>query len=320
MPSHVPLIDAAGIDAVLPMAECIELMHEALRSLDAGEAVQPLRTVIHLPDGSGSLYTMPAFSASPRALAVKLISVFHGNDAKDLPSHQGLVVVFDVATGAPAALIDAARLTAVRTAAVSAVATRALAVPDASRLAILGAGVQARSHIAAMLAVRPFRTVRVWSRTPERATRLADSMRGDVAAELMACTSAREAVIDADVICTVTSSPERVLEGAWLREGAHINAVGASTANTREIDSDAAARAHIFIDSIEGASHEAGDLLIPLREGRIAGPATWTTLGSVVSGRAAGRTRDRDITLFKSLGLAVEDAAAASVVARRVGG
>jgi alanine dehydrogenase len=317
MRPQVQLIDAAGIDVVLSIAECVQLMDETLRALDAGEALQPLRTVLHLPDGSGSLYTMPAFTAAPRALAVKLITIWHHNDAKGMPTHQGVVVVFDPDTGAPTALLDAARLTAIRTAAVTAVATRALARPDARELAILGAGVQARPHIEAMLTVRSFQRVRIWNRTPERAARLADALRTHFDIAIESAPTPRDAVIGADVVCTLTSARAPVLEGEWLAPGVHINAVGASTAQTRELDSAAVSRARVFVDTVEGAEHEAGDLLIPWQEGRIPGPADWTPIGAVLRGRQPGRQSEADITLFKSLGLAVEDAAAASVVAAR---
>jgi alanine dehydrogenase len=313
---QVHLSDAAGIDAVLSIAECVQLMADTLRALDRGAAAQPLRSVLHLPDGTGTLYTMPAFTSPPAALAVKLITIWHGNDAKGMPTHQGLVVVFDPETGAPAALLDAGRLTALRTAAVTAVATRALAREDATELAMLGAGVQAGPHIEALLTVRRFRRVRIWSRTPERAARLAGSMNVTGVA-IESVTDARDAVEGADVICTVTGSPAPVLEGEWIADGAHINAVGASTPQSRELDSDAVARARIFVDSVEGAEHEAGDLLLPWREGRIDGPDHWTPIGAVLNGRARGRQSARDITLFKSLGMAVEDAAAAGAVAAR---
>jgi ornithine cyclodeaminase len=261
---------------------------------------------------------MPAFMAAPRALATKLITIWPGNDAKGMATHQGLVVVFDPETGAPSALVDAARLTAIRTAAVSAVATRALARPDAHELAILGAGVQARPHLEALLTVRPFRRVRIWSRTPQRSARLAAALHGHFDIEVQSVADARDAVTGADVVCTLTSAPAPVLEGEWLSPGVHVNAIGASTAHTRELDSAAVARARIFVDSVEGAQNEAGDLLIPWQEGRIAGPAEWTPLGAVLRGNRTGRESPTDITLFKSLGLAVEDAAAASVVAARI--
>jgi alanine dehydrogenase len=317
MTLQVPLLDAAAITAALPLNACMNAMRDALRALDAGAAVQPVRTVIHLPDGSGTLYTMPAFLAHPPALAVKLITIFHANEGTRLPTHQGLVVVFDVATGRPALLLDAARLTALRTAAVTAVATTALARENATELAILGTGVQARTHADALSAVRPIRTLRIWGRTPARALALAGELESAGRIAIRVCATAAEAVRGADIVCTVTSAREPVLHGDWLAPGTHINAVGASTAATRELDSDAVARSSIFVDSRDAAAVEAGDLLIPFSEGRIAGADTWTPIGAVLNERAAGRTEEAQITLFKSVGLAIEDAAAAAAIAAR---
>lgn len=317
MTIQVPLIDAAGINAALSPAECIEVMENALRVFDRGDVAQPLRSVIHIPDGSGSLYTMPAFVAAPRALTVKLISIFHGNEARSLPTHQGVVVVFDPVTGTPALLLDAASLTALRTAAVSAAATRVLARPEASTLAIIGTGVQARSHIAALKHVRPLREVRIWGRSPERAAQLvAELEHEDV--DVVVCNDAADAVASSDIVCTVTSAREPVLRGEWLRPGMHVNAIGASTSATREVDTAVVAMSRIFVDAIDAALTEAGDLLIPLKE-HATEAAQWTPIGAVLNGDAAGRLHDDDITLFKSVGLAVEDAAAAAFIAERIG-
>lgn len=319
MTVQVPVLDAAAITAALPLDACIEVMADALRAFDAGNAAQPLRSVIHLPDGSGSLYTMPAFVARPAALAVKLITIVHDNEARSLPTHQGIVVVFDPRTGVPSLLLDAARLTAIRTAAVSAVATRALAAESAAVLAVLGTGVQARSHIAALPLVRPVRELRIWGRTRERAEQLAHDILNTTPAvtmDVVVCDTARDAVSGADIVCTATSAREPVLHGAWLRPGVHINAIGSSTPDAREVDSRAAAGSRIFVDSIDAALTEAGDLLIPLRDSVIR-PQDWTPIGAVLNGTAPGRVHDDDITLFKSVGLAIEDTAAAAHIAQQ---
>lgn len=315
MALQVPMIAGADVTAALPLATCIELMADALRAFDRRDVVQPMRSVIQLPDGSGSLYTMPAFIAEPRALTVKMITIFHGNEGGPLPTHQGVVVVFDPHTGAPSLLLDAARLTAIRTAAVSAVATRALARPGAAVLAVLGTGVQARSHIEAMPLVRPIREVHVWGRSAERAQQLARAAAAS-GLRITVYDNAAAAVADADIVCTTTSAREPVLHGKWLKPSTHINAVGASTADAREVDGSAVGRARVFVDSIDAALTEAGDLLIPMREG-ITHAKDWTPLGAVLNGNAVGRTSDDDITLFKSLGLAIEDAAAAAHIARQ---
>lgn len=314
MTIQVPYIDATGVAAALPAHQCIRAMQDVLRALDRGEVVQPLRSVTRLPDGSGALYTMPAFTTSPRALAVKLITIFEGNHDRGLPTHQGIVVVFDPDTGRPALLLDAARLTAIRTAAVSACATAALARPDASALAILGTGVQARSHGALLPLVRQIRRVRVWGRSPDRAHALAALLRSEhPSIEVSACAAAEEAVADADIVCAATSAHAPILCGRWLARGVHINAIGSSTPEARELDTDAVMMARVFVDSIEAARVEAGDLLQAERERPAAAP-TWTELGAVLNERAPGRQSHDEITLFKSVGLAAEDAAAAAII------
>ena len=329
MSVQVPMIDAAGVSAALPLAVCIDLMEDALRALDRGEVIQPLRSVIQLPQDTGSLYTMPAFVAAPRALTVKMITVFHGNEARSTPTHQGIVVVFDPDTGTPVLLLDAARLTAIRTAAVSAAATRALAPPDAGVLAVLGTGVQALSHIEAMPLVRPIAEIRVWGRDADGAARLAADARSRLertqadaetwnegVPTLMVCDSARTAVSGADIVCTTTSAREPILRGDWLSTGVHVNAIGSSTPGARELDSACVAAARVFVDSVDTALTEAGDLLIPMKEGAIRAQ-DWIPVGRVLNG-GPGRVSADDITLFKSVGLAMEDAAAAAYIARQL--
>ncbi|HEX6307179.1 MAG TPA: ornithine cyclodeaminase family protein [Longimicrobiales bacterium] len=316
MTVQVPMIDAPAIAAALPMPTCIELMADALRALDDGTVAQPIRSVVHLPDGAGSLYTMPAFISSPPALAVKLISVFERNAERSQPTHQGLIVVFDPDTGTPALLLDAAAVTAIRTAAVSAVATRELALPGADVLAIVGTGVQARSHITAIALVRPIREIRIWGRNAGHARRLADEVH-DAAAAVTVCATAAEAAAGAGIICTVTSARKPVLRGEWVAPGTHVNAIGASLPTAREVDSALAADARVFVDSIDAALTEPGDLLIPLREG-VTNSNHWLPLGAVLNGHARGRRTAAEITLFKSVGLAIEDAAAAAHIARRI--
>lgn len=322
VPIQIPMIDAPAISAALPYPRCVELMEDALRALDRGDVRQPLRSVIHIPASSGSLYTMPAYIADPQALAVKLITIFHGNETGPLPTHQGIVVVFDPRTGRPSLLLDAARLTAIRTAAVSAVATRALATDDAAILAVLGTGVQARSHIDAIPLVRPIHEVRVWGRHRERAERLVHEMTGSarggtVPLNMIVCASAEEAATGADVVCTATSASDPVLLGEWLSPGVHINAIGASTAHAREVDSATVRMSRVFVDSIDAVRTEAGDLLIPAGEG-VTNAEDWTPIGAVLNGSAPGRGSATDITLFKSVGLALEDAAAAAHIARQL--
>jgi ornithine cyclodeaminase len=252
---------------------------------------------------------MPAHrgGAAP-VYALKTVAIFPGNSARGLDPHQGFVALFDGETGETRAIMSAAAITAVRTAAVSGVATRALAREDARTLAILGAGFQAEAHLEAMRAVGDFERVRVWSRTPGRAARFAG---------VEEAATAEEAVRDADVVVTATAAPDPVLRRAWLKEGAHVNAIGSSIPTTRELDTETMAAAALYVDSRESALNEAGDVLIPLREGALSADAIRGELGEVLVGAAPGRGSDTELTVFKSLGLAVEDLAAAEHVLRR---
>lgn len=304
------------VRALLPMDDCIELMASALADLAQGDAVQPLRNVIRLPGSDSALLSMPGYTGSPAALGVKIITVFPHNHEGGRPSHHAVVLLFSAEHGAPLALVDASALTALRTAAVSAVATRLLARPAASELALLGSGVQADSHLAAMRAVRPIRHVRVWSRTAAHAQAFARRMEElhDIPVE---ATSGREAVEPADIVCTCTAAREPVLHGAWLRPGVHVNAVGACTPRARELDTAAVRQARLFVDSREATRHEAGDFLLARSEGAVSDDHILGELGELLVGAVAGRQTDEEITLFESLGLAVEDVAAAHFVYRR---
>lgn len=305
------LIAQGDVSRLLPMAACVDLMAETLRTLSRGDAVLPLRTAVWLPDRSGLLGVMPAYLGAPRAMGLKAVSVMPGNHGTPYDSHQGVVLLFEIEHGSLLAVIDASSITEIRTAAVSAAATRALAREGAGDLAILGSGVQAGSHLEAMRAARPITRVRVWSRDPAHARAFAkrESARHRVPVESIA--DARAAVERADLICTTTASREPVLRGEWISPGAHINAVGSSFAAGRELDTAAVMRARLYVDRLESALHEAGDFLIPRAEGAIGEDHIVGEVGDVLLGRIPGRRSEDEITLFKSLGLAVEDLAAA---------
>lgn len=314
MPTRI--LDGAQVASLLPMADCIDLMERALGSLAAGRGILPLRTVIRLPGGRGAFGTMPAWLDEPMALGLKAIAVFPGNEGTDLDSHQGLVLLFDPGRGTPAAILDAASITAIRTAAVSGAATRALARPDASDLGILGSGVQARTHLEAMHLVRPLRRIRAWSPSRERLLGFVRWAGERLHLEVEPAASARDAVLGADLICTVTASPVPVLEGDRLAEGAHVNAVGASLPTTRELDTRAVARSRLFVDRRESALSESGDFLLARAEGAVGDGHIVAEIGEVFRGLVPGRENASQVTLFKSLGLAVEDLAAAAHVLR----
>jgi ornithine cyclodeaminase/alanine dehydrogenase-like protein (mu-crystallin family) len=305
----VCVLSEADVFRLLPVADCIGPMERALASLAREELYNPLRFVIRPPGSSTLMGLMPAYRAGTDPLyALKTVCIAPGNAARGLDSHQGFVALFDGETGATRALLNAGAITAIRTAAVSAVATRLLARPGASRLAILGAGTQARSHLEAMRAVLELERVTVWSRTPGRASLLPG---------VEEAASAREAVAGADVIVTATSAREPILEHGWLAEGAHVNAVGSSIPSTRELDTATMAAAALYVDRRESTLAEAGDYLFAAAEGAIGPGAIRGEIGELLIGAAEGRRSDRELTVFKSLGVAVEDLAAAEFVFER---
>jgi ornithine cyclodeaminase/alanine dehydrogenase-like protein (mu-crystallin family) len=301
---------------LLPMEDCMEAMAEALAALQRGELEQPLRFVVRPAEAAGLMGLMPAYRSHPEAAyGLKAVCVFPGNPARGLDAHQGAVLLFDGETGVLRAAVNASAITAIRTAAVSAVATRSLAREDARVLAVLGAGVQARSHLQAMAAVRNFERARVWSRTPEGAAALAAAAEAPFPVEPAA--NAEDAIREADVVCTTTSSPEPVVRRGWLTAGAHVNAVGSSIPTTRELDTETMAAASLFVDRRESTVNESGDFLFAQGEGAIGPDHIRAELGELLTGAAAGRTSPEELTVFKSLGLAVEDLAAVEHVYRR---
>jgi ornithine cyclodeaminase len=311
------LVSHREVAGLLPMQEAIDVMADAFRALARGDAVLPLRQVVRLPGSPNLLALMPAQVGSstparhPPALGAKVITVFPGNDATPYDSHMGVVLLFDTELGRLLAIMDASSITAIRTAAVSGVATRLLARPDAGDLALLGAGVQAMTHLEAMKCARQLRRVRVWNRSPERAHQFAERALKRLGIRVEVVSRARDAVGGADLICTVTASREPVLDGDWIAAGAHINAVGAALPTSRELDTGAVRRARLFVDRRESAFSEAGDFLIPRSEGAIDDSHIRGEIGELLLGAVPGRESPSEITLFKSLGLATEDVAAA---------
>jgi ornithine cyclodeaminase len=299
------------------MAECVDVMAEALLALANGDAVLPLRSMVWMPDQSGLLGLMPAYLGAPRSLGIKVISYLPGNHGSDRDSHQGAVLLFDTVTGGLLAVIDASSITAIRTAAVSGLATRLLAREDAGDLALLGSGVQASSHLEAMRAVRRLRRVRVCGLSLERAQAFAKHHEETLGPPIEAVATAREAVLGADLICTTTASREPVLCGDWIAPGAHVNAVGACFATARELDTKAVVRSRLYVDRRESALAEAGDFLLPKAEGAIGDDHIVGEIGGILAGRVPARRSPDEITLFKSLGIAIEDLAAAHRIEAR---
>ncbi len=308
----VLILSEHDVRAHLPMRACIEAMADVLAALARGELFQPLRFVVRPPGAAGLMGFMPAHRGGPApAFSLKEIVVALGNPARGLDAHQGAVLLHDGETGELRAILNASPVTEIRTAAVSAVATRALARPGAGTVAILGAGVQARSHVEAMRCVLDDPEIRIWSRTAAGAQALAR------ATGATACATAQEALAGAEVVCTTTSSHEPVLRHEWLPPGAHVNAVGSSIPSTRELDTATVIAASLFVDRRESALNEAGDYLFPAREGAIGPEHIRAELGEVLAGAHRGRTADTELTVFKSLGLAVEDLAAAELAVGR---
>ena len=309
------ILNYAEVEQLLPMRECIAAMEDALSALARGEMHQPLRMIVKPPDASGVIAMMPAYkSGADSVFGLKAICVFPGNAAQGKDAHQGGVLLFSGETGEPLALMNASAITEIRTAAVSAVATRLLAREDACELAIIGSGVQARSHLAAMACVRELKRVRVVSRRFENARKFADNMQAKYEFPIKPVATAEEAIRGADVIVTATTSHEPVLNRDWISAGAHINAVGTYSFAAREIDTATMVAAKLFVDRRESALNEAGDYLLAAREGAIRPEHIKAEIGEVLIGVKPGRTSESEITLFKSLGLAIEDLAAAEHV------
>lgn len=305
------LVNQNEVPRLLPMRECIEVMARAFAALSRGEASMPQRQIVWLPEKAGALGLMPAHLNGLGVLGVKAVTFFPRNEGTDIDSHQGAVLLFEAGRGRLLAVIDATSVTAVRTAAVTGLATRLLANPDAGDLALVGSGVQARTHLEAMLLVRPIRRVRVASKTPERAKSFAEREAERHGIAVTPCATVREAVEGADIVCAATSSRTPVVLGEWLSPGAHVNAVGSSVASARELDAAAVARSRFFVDRREAALAEAGDFLLARQEGAVTDAHIAGELGEVLLGSVEGRRDAAEITAFKSVGLAVEDVAAA---------
>jgi ornithine cyclodeaminase/alanine dehydrogenase-like protein (mu-crystallin family) len=315
---RVLVLSHRDVLAALQPEACAEAMAAALAGHARGETFMPLRSVMMPPDAAGLLGLMPGWRG-PRddggggggAFALKAVCVMPGNPARGLDAHQGLVTLFDGQTGEPTAILDASAITLIRTAAVTAVATSVLARQDARTLAIIGAGTQARAHLRALAGVRAFEQVSIYAPTAAHARQLAEQA-DDGFEKACVASSAADALRGADVVVTATSSREPVLRREWLKPGAHVNAVGASTPQARELDTATVAASALFCDSRESLRHEAGEFRLAIADGLIAGEEhVRAELGEVLAGTAAGRRDAAELTLFRSLGLAIEDLAAA---------
>ena len=319
------VLSQAEVEQLLPMNECITVMRDALLALAEGKVHQPLRTITRPPEARGVMGLMPAYkfgddkSEQRAAFGLKVVCVFPGNPAKGMDAHQGAVQLFSGETGELLAIMNASAITAIRTAAVSGVATDLLAREDAGTLAMLGSGVQARSHLAAMSEVRSINHCRIVSRSIEHATQFAEDMKQEFTFPIEVVETVEEALQGADLIVTVTNSIEPIVKREWISAGAHLNVVGSSTPKGREVDSATMAASRLFVDRRESTINEAGDYLFAVRDGLIGPDHIQAEIGEVLKGDKAGRTSAEEITLFKSLGLAVEDLFAAEHVYRKAG-
>jgi len=303
-------IDRDEVASRLTYDRCIPLVREAMIALSRGDTRQIPRPIITL--SAGRMFgIMPGALGAHAAFGAKLISVFHGNFARGIQSHQGLVVLFDPESGAPVCAVHAGEITAIRTAAASAVATQALARPDARHLAILGYGEQARTHARAIGKVRDLASITVWGRSPQRAQAFAEEMQAELRLPVAPAPNVREAVAEADIVCTVTAASEPILHGAWVRPGTHLNVVGSSYAGPAEIDNDLVARSRFIADSRENVLAQGAEFLRAKAAGLVGDDHIAAEIGEVLSGKIEGRRNPEEITIYKSLGHVVQDLAAA---------
>jgi ornithine cyclodeaminase/alanine dehydrogenase-like protein (mu-crystallin family) len=305
------LLGESHLRQLLTMRDLVPLMERTLAAFSAGRVLQPVRTAIPVAEHGGFLFLMPAYLRDDGAMGLKAVALYPGNPARGLPSHLATILLHDPATGQLLGVLDGRLITEMRTAAVSAAATKHLARKEAGVFAFLGAGVQARSHMEALLEVRRPAEVRVWTRTRTHAEAFAREIADRHGVDVVASRSPEEAVRGAEIVCTMTSSQTPVLQGRWLASGTHINAIGAPRPDWRELDTEAVVRSRLFVDSRAAATIEAGDIVGPIAEGAITGAHILAEIGEVFGGRHQGRTDADQITLFKSLGLAAEDVATA---------
>jgi len=314
----IAFYDAAQVEALLDYPGCIDAMRAAMIALSSGERPQPLRQI--WPVGDGEMWgIMPGDLSALSTFGAKLVSVFHDPERPGRTRHQGVVVAFDGVTGAVSCIADAEPITRIRTACATAAATDALALGDAAVLAIFGGGVQAEAHLRALPLVRPFREILLWGRSPDKARALAEAMSDIVGQPITPIADGAEAARRADVICTVTSSPEPVLFDDWVKPGTHINLVGSSMLGPVEIDSALVARARYVADYRPGALAQGAELAAARAAGAIDDGYAVLEIGEVLAGRIAGRESDDQVTVYKSLGHVAQDLAAADYLQRRSG-
>lgn len=312
---QIRLLNAAAVRDLLPVDQCIALARQAMKlvALEGG-TIQPIRQGLFHPDKRGLMSMMPGYTSNPEWLGIKVMSVFPGNFGTAYGSHQGFVILFETGNGIPRAIMDGREITAIRTAAATAAATDVLARQNTETLAIFGYGEQAHTHLEAVPRVRPFRRALVWGRDFERTRAFCAAEQPHHQFELIPVRTAREAAVDADVLCTTTAAKEPFFEADWLRPGQHLNVVGSSVPTTSEIDVQTVARCRLYVDFKDSALALAGDFRRAKEAGVVGDDHIIGSIGDVLAGKAPGRTSDQEITLFKSLGMVSEDLVSADFI------
>ncbi|HEX9442510.1 MAG TPA: ornithine cyclodeaminase family protein [Candidatus Binatia bacterium] len=297
--------------------ELIRALEQAHVQFSTGGAVMPVRQVVPLPQIKGRITSMPAYLSETKALGMKVVTFFSDNAGKNLPAILAAIHLYSAETGRLIAVMDGTYITAIRTACASAMATRALANAETPVLGVLGAGVQARAHIRALGKVRKFERIKIHSRTERNAHKLRDELAAEAGAAIEVAESAEAVARAADLLVTVTSAQEPILNSGWLKAGVHINAVGSHRPDLREIDAATMRRARLFVDSRDAIMAECGDVLLAIKDGAIAAGEASVEIGEVLAGRSPGRRAPEEITLYKSVGIAIQDVAAAEWVYRK---
>ena len=313
----VRVISGREVRELLPYPDCVSVIEGAMKAVSAGKAVMPLRQFMALPVGDGKLAWMPGYLGEPPCFGIKLLSLYPGNPAVGLSSHVGLYALYESSHGRPLVIMEASALTAVRTAAASVVATKALARADSQVLAIVGTGEEAYSHLEAFQAARPFQRVLLWGRNPQSTAKLATHAATLGRFDVEIVPDVKAALAQADVVCTVTSAPEPLLFGRDVRPGTHLCLVGSSIPSTREVDDDCVAMGRYYVDYRGSAMAQAGELLHAIKAGRVTDAHVVAEIGEVLAGTAPGRRSADEVTIYKSLGVAAQDLAAATFVYRR---
>ncbi len=313
MSIKIRVLNAEAVRQLLPFDRCIPLMRHAMALVSRGLARQPIRQVTTQPSGRGVLGLMPGYIEEPQWFGVKVVTVFPRNFGTQLGSHQGMVLLFDTENGAPKAILDAREITAIRTAAATAVATDVLAPKNVRTLALFGYGEQAHAHAAALTLVRKFEEIIVWGRDAERTRAFVSQLEGHVECALRAVAQP-EMAAQADVICTVTAAPEPFYRASWLRSGQHLNLVGSSIPSTSEVEPEVVRKCRYFVDYKDSALALAGEFLRAKQAGLVSDEHIVGSIGDVLEGKVPGRVGDADLTLFKSLGMVAEDLVSADFI------